>query len=130
MKFLVGYNGTEEAKSALDLARTYAKVFDAKVYIMTSMGGGVTEKIEAIDKAEKDLAFAEKFLREEGVDCETYQLARGMSPGEDLVSFAEENDINQIFVGVEKKSKTQKIILGSTAQFIILKAPCPVVSVK
>jgi nucleotide-binding universal stress UspA family protein len=46
------------------------------------------------------------------------------------VSFAEENDIDQIFIGVEKVSRTQKIIVGSNAQYIILKAPCPVVTVK
>ena len=32
--------------------------------------------------------------------------------------------------GIRKKSRTSKLILGSTAQFIILKARCPVVSVK
>ena len=53
-----------------------------------------------------------------------------MAPGEDLVRFAEENDIDQIFIGVEKVSRTQKIIVGSNAQYIILKAPCPVVSVR
>jgi nucleotide-binding universal stress UspA family protein len=31
---------------------------------------------------------------------------------------------------VEKRSKAQKILLGSTAQYIILKAPCPVLTVK
>ncbi len=68
-------------------------------------------------------------MKEKGVACETFQLARGMAPGEDVVSFAEEHEIDQIYVGVEKKSRTQKILLGSTAQYIILKAPCPVVSV-
>jgi nucleotide-binding universal stress UspA family protein len=129
MKFLVGYNGSEVAKAALSLARTYAEVFGAKVLIMTSMGGGVGEKPEDISRAQQDLALAEQFVKEKGISCETHQLARGMSPGEDLVSFAKENHIDQIFVGVEKKSKTQKIIVGSTAQYIILKAPCPVVSV-
>jgi nucleotide-binding universal stress UspA family protein len=57
-------------------------------------------------------------------------LARGSSPGEDLVYFAEENNIDQLFVGVEKKSKTQKMLLGSTAQYVILNAPCPVTAVK
>jgi len=41
-----------------------------------------------------------------------------------------ENDIDQIYVGIRKKSRTSKLILGSTAQFIILKAGCPVTSVK
>jgi nucleotide-binding universal stress UspA family protein len=129
MKFLVGYNGSSVAKAALSLARRYAVIFDAKVLVVTSMGGGTGEKPEEISKAEQDLNFAEQFLKEKKISCETHQLARGLSPGEDLVHYAKENDIDQIFVGVEKKSKTQKIILGSTAQYIILKAPCPVVSV-
>ena len=87
------------------------------------------EDLEEIAKATRDLAFAEEFLNEEGISFETHQLARGKSPGEDLVSFAEENDIDQLFVGIEKRSRTQKIILGSNAQYMILKAPCPVVSV-
>jgi nucleotide-binding universal stress UspA family protein len=129
MKFLVGYNGSDMAKAALSLARTHAEVFGAKVHIVTSMGGGMSEKPEDISKAEQGLAVAEQFLKEKEIPCEIHQLARGMSPGEDLVRFANEKGIDQIFVGVEKKSKTQKIILGSTAQYIILKAPCPVVSV-
>jgi nucleotide-binding universal stress UspA family protein len=130
MKFLVGYNGSDESKAALSLARTYAEIFGARVLVITSMGGGRGEKPEKIGQAAKDLAFAEQFLKEKGIVCESFQLARGMSPGEDLVSFAEEKDIDQIFIGVEKVSRTQKIIVGSNAQYIILKAPCPVVTVR
>ncbi len=89
MKFLVGYNGSEEAKAALSLARTYAEKFSARVVVVTSMGGGRGEKPEKIGKAAKDLAFAEQFLKEKGIVCESHQLARGMPPGEDLVRFAE-----------------------------------------
>ncbi len=130
MKFLVGFNSSKAAQAALALARDYAELFGAKILVITSMGGGVSEKPEKIGEAAKDLAVAGKFLQEKGIICETHQLARGLSPGEDLVEFAEENDIDQIFVGVEKMSRTQKIIVGSTAQYIILKAPCPVVTVK
>ncbi len=130
MKFLVGYNGSKESKAALALARTYAEIFGARVLVITSMGGGRGEKPEKIGEATKNLAFAEQFLKEKGVVCESLQLARGMSPGEDLVSFAEEKDVDQIFIGVEKVSRTQKIIVGSNAQYIILKAPCPVVTVR
>lgn len=58
------------------------------------------------------------------------QLARGLMAGEDIVLYAAENEIDQIYVGIRKKSRTSKLILGSTAQFIILKAGCPVTSVK
>jgi len=51
-------------------------------------------------------------------------------PEEHLVNFAEENEIDEIIVGVRTKSRVGKFILGSTAQYVILKAPCPVVTVK
>ena len=43
MKFLVGYTGSEESKAAMALARDYAKVFNAKVIVITSMEGGAGE---------------------------------------------------------------------------------------
>jgi nucleotide-binding universal stress UspA family protein len=129
MRYLVGYNGSDVSKAALSLARTNAELSGATVFVVTSMGGGSAEKPEEIAKVTKELEDAEIFLKEKEIPCEIHQLARGMTAGEDLVSFAEENDIDRIYVGVEKKSRTQKIIVGSTAQFVILKAPCPVVSV-
>jgi nucleotide-binding universal stress UspA family protein len=130
MKFLVGYNGSVEAKAALSLARDFAKTFSARVYVMSSLEGGTGEIVEDIARAEQNLREAKDFFEEQGVECETHQMARGLTPGEDLVRFAEENQINQIFVGIEKKSRTSKLILGSTAQFVILKAPCPVITTK
>ena len=97
---------------------------------MTSMGGGDKETMEEISRVEQDLLYAKQFMEAEGIACETHQLARGVSAGEDLVFFAEENDIDQLFVGVEKKSRTRKMFMGSTAQYVILKAPCPVTAVK
>ena len=130
MKFLVGYNGSDVAKSALAVARNHAKGLNASVVVMTSMEGGGKETMDEIRNVEQGLAYAKQFLEAEGVVCETHQLARGVSPGEDMVHFVEENDIDQLFVGVEKKSKTRKMFLGSTAQYVILKAPCPVTAVK
>jgi nucleotide-binding universal stress UspA family protein len=130
MKILVGYNGSEVAKSALSQAKSYAKTYDAVVYVVSSLEGGVGEKIEEINAATENLKFAQDFLEKDGIQCITEQLARGLAPGEDLVQYAKENDIDHLFVGIEKKSKTRKMLLGSTAQYVILKAPCPVTSVK
>jgi nucleotide-binding universal stress UspA family protein len=94
------------------------------------MEGGTKEKPEAISEANFLLDEAGKDLKAAGVDCAVHQLVRGLSPGEDVVKFAEDNAIDFIFVGIEKKSRTQKILMGSTAQYIILKAGCPVVTVK
>ena len=130
MKILVGYNGSEVAKAALSQAKSFAKTHDAKVFVVTSLEGGSGEKIEEIGEAAKKLKYAKDFMDQDGIQCETQQLARGLTPGEDLVQFAEENKIDHLFVGIEKKSKTRKMLLGSTAQYVILRAPCPVTSVK
>ena len=130
MKILVGYDGGEEGRLALALARDTAVFHKAFVHVITSMEGGSAEKQADIQKAEKDLAFAKTLLEHANIPCECQQSVRGMSAGEDLVKFAEENDINHIFLGIRKKSRAQKAILGSTARFVILKAPCPVTTVK
>ena len=130
MKILVGYNGSEAGKSALAQAKIFAKTFNAKVFVVASLEGGSSEKMDEISTTTQNLKFAKDLLDQAGVMCETQQLVRGLTHGEDLVRFAEENDIDHLFVGIEKKSRTRKILLGSTAQYIILKAPCPVTSVK
>jgi nucleotide-binding universal stress UspA family protein len=130
MKLLVSYSGTKESEAALKIARKHAKIFDAKLVVVSSSEGGKGEKPEEINKIKQDLESLQKDISEDGIECEVEQLARGLTPGEDIVLFAEENDIEQIYVGIRKKSRTSKLILGSTAQYIILKANCPVTSVK
>jgi len=61
---------------------------------------------------------------------ETNLLVRGFFPGEDLVHFAIEKGIDQIVVGLKKVSPVGMILFGSNARFVILNAPCPVLSVK
>ncbi len=130
MKYLVGYDGGPAAKRALELACEQAKKTQALVYVISSMEGGRKEAPKDIQVVENELQWAKDFLLKAHVQCETIQLARGLSPGEDLVKFAEDNSVDRIYLGIEKKSRTRKILLGSTAQYIILKGPCPVVTTK
>jgi len=58
MKILVGYNGGEDGRLALSLARDFAKTNNAFVYVVNSMEGGSSEKQSDILKAEQDLDFA------------------------------------------------------------------------
>jgi len=129
MKILVGYNGGEVGELALSLAKDYAKITDAFVYILTSLEGGASEKPSDIADAEKDLEFARSLMEESGIQCDALQSVRGLSAGEDLVKFAQENDIGHIFLGIKKRSRVQKALLGSTSRYVILKAPCPVTTV-
>jgi len=130
MKIMVGYDGTDVAKEALRVARRHAKAFEAKVYVLTSMFGGSEDQPENIEEAESGLQFAREFFETDGIPCEDHLLIRGLEPGEDLVQFAEENEIDEIVLGVRRRSKVGKFLFGSTAQYVILEAPCPVLTVK
>jgi len=130
MNIVVGYDGSNAAKEALKVAKKHAKAFDGKVYIVTSLVGGTREGAEDIIKAKSQLENAVKSIKKEGIPCEEHLLIRGMDPGEDIVRFAEDHQADEIMIGVIKKSKVQKFLLGSNAQYVILHSPCMVIAVK
>jgi nucleotide-binding universal stress UspA family protein len=130
MEILVGYRGTDVGKDLLALAVQHAKAFAGTVQVVTSLPGGDRTTKEQIFEAEEKLEQAKKFLTEKGITGEIHLLVRGKTAGEDIVSFAAEKKCNEIIIGVKSRSKVGKILFGSTAQYVILKAGCPVVSVK
>jgi len=130
MKILVGYDGSVPSREALNLASIHAVSFGATVDVVTSMEEGTGNQQEEIEKAERGLEWAKSLFTDKNIPCKTHLLIRGMFPGEDLVEFARDNKIDEIVVGVKRRSKVGKLLLGSTAQFVILQANCPVVSVK
>ncbi len=130
MRIMVGYDGSNAAKEALVLAKKHAKAFEAKVFVISSLERGNEDQLPKIDQAERDLEYAKSFLEKDNIPCETHLLIRGLSPGEDLIQFANENEIDEIIVGVKRRSNVGKLIFGSNARYVIMEANCPVVTVK
>ncbi|MRR17045.1 MAG: universal stress protein [Deltaproteobacteria bacterium] len=130
MNLLLAYDGSEPSKSALALTKKLAKEMNAKVNVVVSRVGGRASDTKDIDKAEMQLKFVEEALAQAGVTCQQHLLIRGLEPGEDIVDFAEEVQADFIIVGIVKTSRVGKIITGSTAQYVILNARCPVITVK
>jgi nucleotide-binding universal stress UspA family protein len=130
MNILVGYDGSNSAKDALALAKKHAAAFSGKVTVVTSLtGGSVTHAVE-VEHATEDLESTKKMFADDGIPCETKLLVRGMTPGEDLVNYAQEKAVDEIVIGIKRRSKVGKLLFGSNAQYVIIKAPCPVVTVK
>lgn len=130
MDILVGYDGSKVANNALNVAKQYAKAFNAKVHVVTSMEGGPEVPQKKFEQAEDGLKYAKNIIRRDDIACEAHLSVRALEPGEDLVRYAEERQIDQIIVGIRKRSKVGKLVFGSTAQYVILEAPCPVLTVK
>ncbi len=130
MKILAGYDHSEASKAALRVAVEHAAAFKAKVYIVTSLTQNRELTREDIQRVENRLQTLEKSLKKDKIPCEVHAKVSAHSAGESLLEFAAENEIDEIFVGVRRRSRVGKLLLGSNAQYIILQASCPVVAVK
>lgn len=130
MKIMVAFDGTHVSNEALKLGIQYAQALDARIYLVMSMVGGPEIPREEFVHHEHALEFAQAQCMEAKIPCETHLSVRGLQAGEDLVQFAKENEIDLIVIAIRRQSKVGKLVFGSTAQYVILKAPCPVLSVK
>ena len=130
MNIMVGYDRSNVAKEAVALAKKHAKAFDGKLYLLTSLAQSPELQLEDIQKAEHELESLRVSFKEDGIPCETHAIVSSLTAGEDLVQFAQDNEIEEIVIGVRRRSKVGKLLFGSNAQYIILQAPCPVVAVR
>jgi len=131
MRLLVGYDGTNAARQALELVKKRAKLLGAKVDVVNCMVQNHKLKYEDIRKVEEKLeGEVRAILNSENIPYETHLVISGQDIGESLVQYAEQHKPDEIFIGIRKRSKVGKLVFGSTAQFVILNAPCPVVVAK
>jgi nucleotide-binding universal stress UspA family protein len=137
MKTVICYDGSRPAKKALGLIPKYVRDKNAKVYIFASMADDqvliaseeAAETADAVARAEKHLEYAKEYLESNGIAAETHLHMRGLDPGEDIVDFADEIKADYIVLGIARKLRLGKMIFGSAAQYVILNAHCPVLSV-
>ena len=53
----------------------------------------------------------------------------GLEAGENLVQYATQQRVGVIIIRIKKRSKSGKLLTGSNAQYFLLNANCPVISV-
>ena len=130
MKILVGYDYSTVTQDVLALAKKHAQAFKAEVHLLRSMERNPELQRDTIQQAEQNLDQVKREFANMGLACDTHVVVSTLSAGEDIVQFAEQNNIDLIVIGVRKRSKVGKLLFGSNAQLIILTAPCPVLTVK
>ena len=130
MNILVGYDGSQESKKALEFAQKLAEAMKAKIEVVQAITRSDPLDYHEIEKAEQQLEWGVKeILVNDEVPYETHLLLSINSTQDQLLGFAEMNNIDEIIIGAPKRSKIGKLLLGSTAQNIILNAQCPVITV-
>lgn len=130
MKIVVGYLQSPEGEAALDRAIDEARLRNARLLVVHSMRGGTRDEAEQAIRYREELERVEQRLAAEGIDHEVRELVLGNSPSEDLLAFCEQEGADLIVIGIRRRSPVGKLVLGSNAQDILLRAECPVLAVK
>ena len=132
MRIMACYDDADETPEVLRVALTHAKAFNAEVLLVTSVVSADKFYPDLLAPHELALKEAKEYFTSNGIACETKIAFRGLeeNPGECIVTVAAQQKVDEIVIGIKKRSKLSKLILGSAAQFVILHSDCPVVGVK
>jgi len=130
MTVIVGYARTPEGEEALERAIAEARLRDARLVVVHSRKTGEDREVAEIVMYTGRLEEIGNRLEAEGVSHAIRDFIQGREPAEDIIDTAVEEGAELIVIGVRSRSKTGKFLFGSTAQDVILDAPCPVLSVR
>lgn len=128
MSVVVGYVPTREGETALQHAVREARSRAVRLLVVnTSRGDALVDERYADDQ---QLAALTATLTASGVDHELVHGIRGRDASEEILAVAHERGADLVVIGVRRRSPVGKLLLGSTAQRVLLDAPCPVLAVK
>lgn len=130
MKIAVGYLQSPEGEAALNRAVEETRLRDADLLVVHSMRGGTRDEAVEAQRYRDELERVDRRLAGEGVRYSIRELVLGHSPSEDLLTFCESEGADLIVIGIRRRSPVGKLVLGSNAQDILLRAECPVLAVK
>lgn len=128
MTIVIGYVPSPEGQAALARGLDEAKLRGGPVIVVNSSRGDAL--VDERFAQGEELELVKDVLRESGLEHEIRQPMRGMLASEELVEIAAETDAELIVIGIRRRSPVGKLIMGSTAQRVLLDAGCPVLAVK
>lgn len=128
MSIVLAYVPHTRGEASLLFAIEEASLRHAKLIVVNSSRGGAlgdphlasTEQLDAI----RDLG------KKAGIDVEIEQPIRNEDPDFEVLEAAERHGATMIVLATRHRSAVGKLMLGSTAQRIIMNADVPVVAVK
>lgn len=137
MTVLVAYDGSAPARKAVEYA--FDAHADEEIVLLRvveaadgSTEAGINLLQEALrdreEKAANELADATAEIDTEDVEFRT-ETAVG-KPEREVVSFAEEHDVDHIVIGSHGREGVSRVLLGSVAERIARRAPVPVTIVR
>ncbi len=129
---------SDTAACSLDYASGLASRFGARLHVlhvvpdpMSQDWAGEAGGISFPDLRETWIAEAERRLGELSLSgVETQRATRVGHAFVEIVRYARENDIDLIVMGTHGRGAVSHMLLGSVAEKVVRKAPCPVLTVR
>jgi len=128
MTILVAYVPRPEGQAALDKGIEIAKRRNERLIVVNAGPGGSKEDRSLADV--QDYERVQKMLIDAGLDTEFKQYVRGNKAVEEIEALVESFQASLLVIGLRKRSRVGKLIMGSAAQELLLSVSCPVLAVK
>jgi len=129
-KIMIATDGSELIKRAVDLAIEIAKLSEAKLYavhVIALEGNSIIHsrgkeqkkalKEQLIVEGKKATDYVENIGRTANVRVESTILEG--NPANEIIDFAEKNDIDLIVMGTHGKTGTQRFLIGSVSENVV-----------
>jgi nucleotide-binding universal stress UspA family protein len=125
---LVGYLPTPEGEAAYAAALDESKRRGEPLLLLNSPRGGAP--VSADVASEQVVREMTAGAQAAGVALEVRQAAHTGEIADEVLRVAQEVDASVIVIGLRKRSPVGKLLMGSSAQRILLEADRPVLAVK
>ncbi|MBO3089385.1 universal stress protein [Cellulomonas dongxiuzhuiae] len=127
MTVVVGWTPDARGHAALLRGAREALAHREDLLVVNATTG--TAAVDDRFAAASDVTDVQALLESLGVEAQVRQAVVRDVPGE-LVAVADEVGASMLVIGIRHRSPVGKLLLGSTAQRILLDARCPVLAVK
>jgi nucleotide-binding universal stress UspA family protein len=129
MTIIVGLVDSPEGRAALDRAVDEARLRGGTLVVVHSSRGG-HEDVENVVAWRERLEETDRRLADESITHRIREYVRGNSPADDILQAATDEGADLIVIGLRHRSPVGKLLLGSTAQEVLLGAECAVLAVR
>ena len=128
MTIVVGYVPTPQGEAALNAAGEEARLRGDRLVVVSSTRG--ESHVSPVYPQTSALARSVAAVRSTGVECDVRHLETARDAADAIISVAEEEQASLVVIGLKRRSAVGKLLLGSTAQRVLLDVHCSVLAVR
>lgn len=139
-RILIPTDGSDPARPAVEMAVGLAETHGAVLHVLcivdqpttvSGMGEGFSGLDDLLDALEERGHQATKAIVEQARerDIETTAAVRRGNPHDDILSYAEDNDIDVIVMGTHGRTGVKRALLGSVTENVVRHSEIPVLTV-